>query len=258
MLARSGCLGFARRSQWSSTCRDVSLFNPLAISRVKTAEGPDSDCVDDGEVDPHRVERVATDGVRAVVCLRHRQDGYWQLSHQKKRWGMSIGPRGVAELCTMVGASATHHRWVHGLRARSAWRRVGHAAIFAAIAGSSTPIVMAALPGATGLMLAVAIRSAALLGARFKLSRWDGGDRVGDYQKDPLWRRHRRMIPTMPWQSTTRWTRTTTAASTTGVRVWQLEGRFATALDALIAGCGERSIRESGSSRAALHDRRFG
>jgi hemolysin III len=82
-------------------------------------------------------------------------------------------------LCAMLGASATYHRWVHGLRARSAWRRVDHAAIFAAIAGSSTPIVVAALPGATGLGLVAAVWSAALLGACCKLSRWGGGDRAG-------------------------------------------------------------------------------
>ena len=82
-------------------------------------------------------------------------------------------------LCSMLGASATYHRWVHGLRARCAWRRVDHAAIFAAIAGSSTPIVVAALPGAPGFVLVGAVWSAALLGACCKLSRWAGGDRAG-------------------------------------------------------------------------------
>lgn len=80
---------------------------------------------------------------------------------------------------TMFGASATYHRWVHGLRARATWRRVDHAAIFAAIAGSSTPIVLAALPGTTGLVLVAAVWSAALLGAGFKLSHWNRGDRAG-------------------------------------------------------------------------------
>jgi hemolysin III len=82
-------------------------------------------------------------------------------------------------LCTMLGASATYHRWVHGLRARCVWRRIDHAAIFAAIAGSSTPILLASLPGATGVALIGAVWSAALLGAGFKLSRWAGGDRAG-------------------------------------------------------------------------------
>jgi hemolysin III len=82
-------------------------------------------------------------------------------------------------LCSMLGTSATYHRWVHGLRARCAWRRLDHAAIFAAIAGSSTPIVLAALPGAPGFVLVGSVWSAALIGAVFKLSRWGGGDRAG-------------------------------------------------------------------------------
>jgi hemolysin III len=82
-------------------------------------------------------------------------------------------------LCTMFGASATYHRWVHGLKARCTWRRVDHAAIFAAIAGSSTPILVAALPGAPGFVMIGLIWSAAFLGAGFKLSRWEGGDRAG-------------------------------------------------------------------------------
>ncbi len=85
----------------------------------------------------------------------------------------------AAGLCTMLGASATYHRWVHGLRARCTWRRVDHAAIFAAIAGSSTPIVLVSLPGAPGVVLVGAVWSAGLLGASFKLSRWSGGDRAG-------------------------------------------------------------------------------
>ncbi len=94
------------------------------------------------------------------------------------RLRLAVGVYAVG-LCSMLGASATYHRWVHGLRARSAWRRVDHAAIFAAIAGSSTPIVVTALPGVTGLILVGAVWSAALLGACCKLSRWGGGDRAG-------------------------------------------------------------------------------
>lgn len=82
-------------------------------------------------------------------------------------------------LCTMLGASATYHRWVHELRARCVWRRIDHAAIFAAIAGSSTPILVAALPGASGLVLIGVVWTAALIGAGLKLSRWEGGDRAG-------------------------------------------------------------------------------
>ena len=82
-------------------------------------------------------------------------------------------------LCSMLFVSATYHRWVHGLRARCAWRRADHATIFAAMAGSATPIVMRALPGVAGLVLLGAIWSAAVIGASCKLGRWWRGDQVG-------------------------------------------------------------------------------
>jgi hemolysin III len=82
-------------------------------------------------------------------------------------------------LCSTLSVSATYHRWVHGLGARCAWRRADHATIFAGIAGSATPIVMAALPGVAGRMLLVAIWSTAIVGAGCKLGRWESGDRAG-------------------------------------------------------------------------------
>jgi hemolysin III len=82
-------------------------------------------------------------------------------------------------LCSMLGTSTVYHRWVHGLRARSAWRRLDHAAVFGAIAGSCTPVIVAALPGAPGLVLVAVVWSAALLGALCKLSRRPSGDREG-------------------------------------------------------------------------------
>ena len=82
-------------------------------------------------------------------------------------------------LCSMLFVSATYHRWVHGLRARCAWRRADHATIFAGMAGSATPIVMCALRGVAGLVLLGAIWSAAVIGASCKLGRWWRGDQVG-------------------------------------------------------------------------------
>jgi len=82
-------------------------------------------------------------------------------------------------LCAMLSVSATYHRWVNGLGARCAWRRADHATIFAAIAGSCTPVVMKAFPGESGLVLLVAIWSAAIIGAGCKLGHWAPGDRVG-------------------------------------------------------------------------------
>jgi hemolysin III len=107
----------------------------------------------------------------AVVALLLASSGDGRL-----RLGLAVYAVG---LCSMLAASAIYHRWVHGLRARCAWRRVDHAAIFAAIAGSSTPVVLAALPGRIGLMLVGAIWTAAFVGAGCKLSKWDGGDRAG-------------------------------------------------------------------------------
>lgn len=82
-------------------------------------------------------------------------------------------------MCSMLTVSATYHRWVHGLKARCAWRRADHATIFAAIAGSSTPTVLVVMPGTTGLVLIGTIWSAAIVGAGCKLARWDGGHRAG-------------------------------------------------------------------------------
>jgi hemolysin III len=82
-------------------------------------------------------------------------------------------------LCSMLLVSATYHRWVHGLRARCAWRRADHAMIFAGIAGSATPIVMSAMSGVAGLVLLGVIWLAAVIGAGCKLGRWWRGDGVG-------------------------------------------------------------------------------
>jgi hemolysin III len=51
--------------------------------------------------------------------------------------------------------------------------------IFAAIAGSSTPVVLIVMPNTGGLVLIAAMWSTALLGAALKLCRWQRGDTVG-------------------------------------------------------------------------------
>ncbi len=80
---------------------------------------------------------------------------------------------------SMLTVSTIYHRWVHTLRARCTWRRADHAMIFAAIAGSGTPIVSVALPGTNGVVLIGAIWTAAAVGGGCKLARWEGGDRAG-------------------------------------------------------------------------------
>lgn len=109
--------------------------------------------------------------VPALIAVLVRSTGGARL-----RVGLAVYAVG---LCSMLGASATYHRWVHGLKARCTWRRIDHAAIFGAIAGSSTPIVVAALPGAARTVVLAAVWSAALLGACCKLSHWSRGDHVG-------------------------------------------------------------------------------
>ncbi len=70
------------------------------------------------------------------------------------------------------------HRWVHTVRWRARWRRLDHATIFAAIAGTCTPLCLALLgPGATVAMLVVSW-SAAVVGATIKLTAWTRGDVV--------------------------------------------------------------------------------
>jgi hemolysin III len=82
-------------------------------------------------------------------------------------------------LCTMFGASTTYHRWVHTLRARSAWRRGDHAAIFAAIAGTSTAIALTSLSTGPAVAMLIAIWLVAIAGAAFKLVYFDRAHRIG-------------------------------------------------------------------------------
>jgi len=82
-------------------------------------------------------------------------------------------------LCTMFAASTTYHRWVHTLRARSAWRRGDHAAIFAAIAGTSTAITLTSLSTGPAVAMLIAIWLVAIAGAMFKLVYFDRAHRIG-------------------------------------------------------------------------------
>jgi hemolysin III len=98
-----------------------------------------------------------SDGVRATV-------------------GVSIYAAG---LCAMFAASTTYHRWVDDYRARASWRRADHAMIFAAIAGSTTPIVLIVMPSGWGLGLLSVIWSLSFVGAAFKFGHWPRGDTLG-------------------------------------------------------------------------------
>jgi hemolysin III len=82
-------------------------------------------------------------------------------------------------LCSMFAVSTAYHRWVHGLRARAAWRRADHATIFAAIAGSATPLALVTMAPRTGLALVIVLWATALPGVLLKLGHWHHGDVAG-------------------------------------------------------------------------------
>jgi hemolysin III len=90
--------------------------------------------------------------------------------------GVSIYAAGI---CLMLGASTTYHRWVDNFRARAAWRRADHAMIFAAIAGSTTPIILVVMPSGWGITLLSVVWAAAFVGAVFKFGHWPRGDAIG-------------------------------------------------------------------------------
>ncbi len=75
-------------------------------------------------------------------------------------------------LCSMFVASATYHRWVHTLRARELWRRTDHAMIYAAIAGSFTPICVLSFPDRLGLPLLALMWVGGIFGAAAKFAGW--------------------------------------------------------------------------------------
>lgn len=85
----------------------------------------------------------------------------------------------AAGLCSMLAVSVTYHRWVHALRARAWWRRADHAMIFAAIAGSTTPIALIVMPGGLGIALIAVVWALSFVGAGFKLARFEKGDMIG-------------------------------------------------------------------------------
>jgi hemolysin III len=75
-------------------------------------------------------------------------------------------------LCSMFVASATYHRWVHTVAARKTWQRVDHAMIFAAIAGSATPVCLLGLPNRFGISLLVFMWVGCVSGIAMKIAGW--------------------------------------------------------------------------------------
>ena len=73
-------------------------------------------------------------------------------------------------------ASTTYHRWVHTIRLRKVWRRVDHAMIFAAIAGTCTPLCLTLLSPGSAIALLVSIWVAAIVGGTIKIIGWTRAD----------------------------------------------------------------------------------
>ncbi len=82
-------------------------------------------------------------------------------------------------LCAMFGVSTTYHRWVHSFRARAAWQRADHATIYAAIAGTATPVALVAMPRVWGIPLLVVMWTGAICGAVMKAVDWKHATIVG-------------------------------------------------------------------------------
>ena len=70
----------------------------------------------------------------------------------------------TVSLVTLFTVSATYHRITWSPKARAIMRRADHASIFVLIAGTYTPIAIAALPEATGRQILVVVWVGALIG----------------------------------------------------------------------------------------------
>lgn len=82
-------------------------------------------------------------------------------------------------VCTMLAVSTVYHRFVHTMRARTMWRRVDHATIFVAIAGTFTALARAKLGTTAAVALLVIVWGAAGCGIVVKLTRFDRAHRFG-------------------------------------------------------------------------------
>lgn len=82
-------------------------------------------------------------------------------------------------LCMMLVVSTTYHRWVHTIRARGAWRRVDHAAIFAAIAGTFAALALISLGTGPAIVALIVIWGVAVASAVVKIAWFDRAHRFG-------------------------------------------------------------------------------
>ena len=74
--------------------------------------------------------------------------------------------------CSMLLVSTIYHRFVHTRRARAWWQRADHAMIYAAIAGSFTPVCLLAVPDRWGIPLLAVMWVGSVAGAAMKFTNW--------------------------------------------------------------------------------------
>jgi hemolysin III len=112
---------------------------------------------------------VAVPAFMVMICL---------ANGAAARTGAALYAAGV---CAMFAVSATFHRLVHSVRARAIWQRADHATIYAAIAGTSTPICLVAMPRSWGIPLLCVLWAGAIAGALLKSLAfgWRHADKVG-------------------------------------------------------------------------------
>lgn len=77
----------------------------------------------------------------------------------------------AVSLTGLFGTSAAYHRLARSVRARALLRRADHAMIYVLIAGTSTPVALQVLDGATAVVGLSLMWAGALLGVALKLSR---------------------------------------------------------------------------------------
>lgn len=82
-----------------------------------------------------------------------------------------------AGIVGMLTASASYHRLPRSERVAKLLRRVDHAAIWGAVAGTWTPVALAAFPGRAGVALAGGAWATALVAAVAKTAAFDRVDR---------------------------------------------------------------------------------
>lgn len=99
-----------------------------------------------------------------------------EASHARSRGAVIVYAVG---LCCMLAASSTYHCWTRSPRARRIMRRVDHAAIYLAIAGTFTPVTLLTLSTGPAIVVLALVWVAAITGVLVKCLAFERAGRVG-------------------------------------------------------------------------------